>query len=126
MSPGQFDGKRVPCVGAVVVDDAGRLLLIQRGRPPAVGRWSLPGGRVDDGETVVDAVRREVREETGLDVQVGALVGRVELPGVEGAVYEVHDHAAVVVGGELRPGDDAADVRWVDVDELAALPVTDN
>ncbi len=103
-------------------DAAGRLLLVRRGRPPAAGSWSLPGGRVEPGETDVQAVAREVREETGLDVAVGALVGVVERDGPEGVVYRIRDYACEVRGGALRPGDDASDARWVTREEFTALP----
>src|SRR3954466_12295448 len=76
----------VPCVGAVVRDAAGRLLLVRRGHAPGRGLWSLPGGRVEPGESVEQAVAREVREETGLTVRAGAPVGRVTILGV-GVVY---------------------------------------
>jgi 8-oxo-dGTP diphosphatase len=115
----------VPCAGAVVRDSTGRLLLVRRGRPPAVGRWSLPGGRLEKGETVAQAVRREVREETGLDVRVGALAGRVERPGPGGVVYAITDHHCQVVGGSVRAGDDAVDVLWVEPERLAELDLTD-
>jgi 8-oxo-dGTP diphosphatase len=116
---------RVPCAGAVVRDQAGRLLLVRRGREPSRGRWSLPGGRVEAGETAADAVVREVREETGLDVLAGPPIGRVERPGPGGVTYVIEDIACTVRGGQLRAGDDADDVRWVDRAELAALPLTD-
>jgi mutator protein MutT len=116
---------RVSCAGAVVRDQAGRLLLVRRGREPSRGRWSLPGGRVETGETAADAAVREVREETGLDVVAGALVGRVERPGPAGVTYVIDDIACTVHGGQLRAGDDADDVRWVDRAELALLPLTD-
>jgi 8-oxo-dGTP diphosphatase len=116
---------RVPCVGAVVHDDAHRLLVVQRMRPPAAGRWSIPGGRVEAGETDVDAVRREVLEETGLHVVVGQRVGTVERPGLGGLVYDIRDYACTVTGGWLRPGDDAIDARWVRRRELLALDTTD-
>lgn len=115
---------RVRCVGAVVVSDSGRLLLVRRGRPPGAGLWSLPGGRVEPGESDPAAVVREVREETGLDVAVGRLIGTVERPGRSGATYDIHDYAATVTGGALRPGDDAIDVRWVTPAGLRALPTT--
>jgi 8-oxo-dGTP diphosphatase len=117
--------ERVACVGAVVHDDRGRLLVVRRGMPPAVGRWSVPGGRRERGETDADAVAREVLEETGLQVAVGRVVGRVEVPGPPGVVYDVADHEAAVTGGRLAAGDDADEVRWVTAAELAALPVTD-
>ena len=109
------------CVGAVLHDDAGRLLLVLRGRAPAAGTWSLPGGRVEPGESDAVAVRRELREETGLEVEVGAEVGRVDRPGLGPARYDIHDYACTVAGGTLAAGDDAAAVRWVTRAELADL-----
>ena len=102
---------RVPCVGAIIKDEAGRLLLIQRGHEPETGRWSLPGGRIEPGETDEQAVARETREETGLQVTCGALVGSVERPGLRGAVLDIRDYAATVTGGRLAAGDDAAQDR---------------
>jgi ADP-ribose pyrophosphatase YjhB (NUDIX family) len=108
-------------VGAIITDDAGRLLLIKRGHEPEAGRWSLPGGRVRPGESDRDAVVREVREETGLHVGPGRLIGQVERPAPGGAIFDIHDYAASVSGGQLAAGDDAADARWVyprDIDRL--------
>jgi ADP-ribose pyrophosphatase YjhB (NUDIX family) len=116
---------RVRCVGGIVRDGEGRLLLVRRGRPPGAGLWSVPGGRVEPGEDDAAAVARELKEETGLDVVVGALAGSVDRPGLNGAVYEIHDYAATVAGGVLRAGDDAAEVRWVTPAELRELPLTE-
>lgn len=102
----------IRCVGAIVHDSAGRLLLIKRGTEPGRGRWSLPGGRVEPGETDAAAVIRELREETGLDVRPGALVGSVRRPAPDG-MYEIFDYACVVTGGTLHAGDDADDADWV-------------
>jgi 8-oxo-dGTP diphosphatase len=122
---GPLESRRVPCVGAVVRDGRGRLLLVRRGRPPGLGLWSLPGGRVEAGETPEAALAREVREETGLEVTVGALVGRVERAGPGGVVYDIADHVCTVTGGRLAPGDDADDARWATPTELRSLPTTD-
>lgn len=118
-------GVLVPCAGAVVHDDAGRLLLIRRGREPGRGLWSLPGGRCEPGEDAAAAAVRETREETGLTVRAGAVVGRVSRPGLGGDTYVIDDVACTVTGGTLAAGDDADDARWVTAAELAALPVTD-
>ncbi|MFC0865756.1 NUDIX hydrolase [Sphaerimonospora cavernae] len=115
----------IRCVGAIVVDESGRLLLIRRGRPPAEGRWSLPGGRVEPGETDAEAVRRELREETGLDVTVDRWAGAVERPGPGGVTYEIHDYVATAdPPAPLSPGDDAADARWCRPTDLVRLPLT--
>jgi 8-oxo-dGTP diphosphatase len=115
----------VPCVGAVVRDDAGRLLLIRRGHEPSRGLWSLPGGRVEPGETLEAAVVREVREETGLEVRVGAPVGSVLIP-AGAVVYDVTDFACTPLDAAAVPvaGDDADDVAWVDAITLDGLACT--
>jgi ADP-ribose pyrophosphatase YjhB (NUDIX family) len=115
----------VACVGAVVQDAAGRLLLIRRGHAPHAGLWSVPGGRVEDGETLEQAVRREVLEETGLRVRPGAVVGRVRIPGT-GVVYDVSDLACTLDPADQRPvaGDDATDVVLADAAALDRLPCT--
>jgi ADP-ribose pyrophosphatase YjhB (NUDIX family) len=112
-------------VGAIVVGDDGRLLLIKRGHEPGAGLWSLPGGRVEPGETDEQAVIREVAEETGLAVRPGRLAGSLRRPGPGGAVFDIRDYCATVTGGVLAAGDDAADARWVDPAGLAALPLTE-
>jgi len=101
-------------VGAVVVDD-GRLLLVRRGSGVAAGKWSLPGGRVEPGETLVEAVAREVREETGVPVTVGGFAGWAERIGDEPAPYHfvILDFFATATGSrEAVAGDDAIDARW--------------
>ena len=111
-------------MGAVVKDAHGRLLLIRRGHEPGAGLWSLPGGRIEPDETDAEALVREMLEETGLQVEPGRLLGRVQRPGLRGDVIDIRDYTATVVAGTLRPGDDAADARWVDVADLGSLSLT--
>jgi 8-oxo-dGTP diphosphatase len=86
-----------------------------------MGLWSIPGGRIEPGETDQDAVVREVMEETGLAVTCGPLLGAVERPGLAGTVADIRDYRAVVTGGELTPGDDAAGARWVTPAQAAGM-----
>jgi 8-oxo-dGTP diphosphatase len=117
-------GSVIPCVGAVIKDDQGRLLLIKRGHAPGAGLWSLPGGRIEPGETDAEALVREMREETGLAVHAGRLLGTVRRP-AQGDVLDIRDYAATVTGGMLRAGDDAAEARWVAASEMESLPMTE-
>jgi ADP-ribose pyrophosphatase YjhB (NUDIX family) len=115
---------RIPCVGAVIRDDAGRLLMILRGHDPGKGLWSIPGGRIEPGETPEQAVVREVREETGLNVSCGPLLGTAELPGLDGAIVDIRDYRAFLDSPSVEAaaaGDDAAAVRWVTDGEAAAM-----
>jgi 8-oxo-dGTP diphosphatase len=114
----------VVAVGAIVYDRVGRVLLVERGRPPNEGLWSLPGGKLEAGETLAQGVAREVREETGLADEVGALACVVEWIG-EGYHYVILDYVARVIGGELAAGEDARAARFVDDGELATLPLTE-
>jgi len=121
----RVSGSVIGCVGAVIKDDQGRLLLIKRGHAPGAGLWSLPGGRIEPGETDAEALVREMREETGLAVEPGHLVGTVRRPAQHGDVLDIRDYAATVTGGTLHAGDDAAEARWVAPDELESLPTTE-
>lgn len=126
-------------VGAVIVDrhkddrhdddhdsDQPRVLLIRRGQPPLLGEWSLPGGVLECGETLREAVAREAREETGLVVESGEMLGVYEriIPGDERRVryhYVLIDFLCRAISGDLKAGSDAAEVRWFTRDELPAL-----
>lgn len=111
-------------VGAVAVR-AGQILLIQRGRPPYPGKWSIPGGKLLFGETISQAIVREMKEETCLDVEVGAYAGMIESIHDEGEWhYVIVDHFVDIVGGDLRPSDDAADARWFPLNDVTALDTT--
>jgi 8-oxo-dGTP diphosphatase len=107
-------------VGAVVVDHD-RLLLVRRGRGPAQGEWSIPGGKVEHGETLAEAVTRELREETGLEGVCGPLLGWAERIDDDGH-YVILDFEVTLVGDDQPvAGDDAAEATWVELHDVAEL-----
>ncbi|HEV8023408.1 MAG TPA: NUDIX domain-containing protein [Candidatus Nanopelagicales bacterium] len=114
----------IPCVGAVVFDEHGRLLLVKRANPPAQGLWSLPGGRLEAGEPAEGGVLREVLEETGLHVQVVREVGSVERTAPWGDTYVIRDFLCTGAG-DVVAADDAADARFFDVAALPDLPTSE-
>ena len=127
------NGRRYPArpvlgVGALILDD-GRVLLVERGKPPLVGYWSLPGGVVETGERLEQALIREVFEETGLNVtanQIATVFERI-MPDPSGGCeyhYVLIDFYCSIEGGVLRPGDDSKNVQWFDIADLAELPMT--
>ncbi len=115
----------IRCVGAVVFDNGGRVLLVRRANEPGRGRWSVPGGRVEAGESDQHAVIREVAEETGLEVEITRRVGGVRRGAPGGGVFDIHDYLCRATGGTLRAGDDADDARWCDRETLTSLPIVD-
>jgi 8-oxo-dGTP diphosphatase len=133
----EFPEAPIVGVGAVVVDQ-GRVLLVQRGREPSKGKWSLPGGMLELGESLEEGVKREVVEETGLEVEPLELVELIDRilreTGPEGERVRYHyviaDYLCRVVGGKLQAASDAAAVRWVERAEwnshsaLAVDPIT--
>jgi 8-oxo-dGTP diphosphatase len=117
-------GRPELCVGAVALE-GDRLLLVLRGQPPGKGRWSLPGGRVEVGETLAEAVAREVAEETGLAVACGPFVGWAERIG-GGRHYVILDFEVSLLGeGEPSAGGDADDAAWVPLKALETLELSD-
>jgi mutator protein MutT len=121
----------VLAAGAVVFDAQRRVLLVRRGRAPSAGEWTLPGGRVEPGETPEQAVVRELREETAIEGRIVAALGVMVIERQNGGVgagvavrYAIHEFAMEPVGDAApRAGDDAADARWVARDELTRLGV---
>ncbi|HWC14520.1 MAG TPA: NUDIX hydrolase [Actinomycetota bacterium] len=110
-------------VGAIIQRE-GELLMVKRAREPALGLWSIPGGRVGTGELLADALRREVLEETGLTIEVGELAGILEVPGPD-FHYVILDHfATIVADADPRAGSDVSDVRWVRVEDIGDLECT--
>ena len=111
----------VPAVGVVCLR-GDEVLLIRRGRPPRVGEWSLPGGRIEPGERAVDAALRELREETGVEAEIIGLVDVVDglFPDL-GAHYVLIDYAAQWRAGEPAAGDDATDAAFHPLSRIEAL-----
>ena len=115
-------------VGGIVIE-GDRVLLVLRGNESQKGKWSVPGGALEVGETVAEGVRRELCEETGLDVQVGDLVEIFERIAARDELgvrhhYVILDYLCEQRGGDLSAGGDAADVRWVKRSELEEYPIT--
>ena len=110
-------------VGAIVVRDE-ELLMVRRANDPGAGLWSVPGGRVEKSEYLTDALRREILEETGLEIEVAELAGLFEVVGEDHFV--VLDYLATVSGSDPtpRPMGDADDARWVPLDEIKDLDCT--
>jgi mutator protein MutT len=109
----------VPCVGAVVHDEAGRLLLVRRGHPPNAGTWSLPGGRVEPGETLEQAVVREVREETGVAIEVDMPFATLVAPGSRRV--DVLFHVPVGAGVDVRTDGEAIRAEWCFLGEAGEI-----
>src|ERR1700761_3755780 len=118
----------VVAVGAIVWKED-RFLLIRRGQPPRKDGWSIPGGRQEAGETVHEAVHREIREEAGIEIEIIGVAAVVDL--IDRDEQDIKHHYTVIDmlaewrSGEARAGDDATDVAWVGLDEIAAYDLPD-
>jgi len=116
-------------IGAVIVKD-NKVLLIKRAGEPGRGLWSIPGGLVELGEKIKDAVRREVKEETGLEVKVNEIADVTEIitRDEEGKVkyhFVIVDFFAEVLRGELKPSSDALEAKWVEFEDLRKYHLTE-
>ena len=130
----EFPLAPVAAVGVVLLDGE-RVLLVRRGRPPHVGRWTVPGGKVELGETLREAALRELGEETGLTATLGPIVEvleRITPSDLEDSGpprvrfhYVIVDFLGTAPSGVLRAGDDASEARWVPIAELASVDTTD-
>jgi ADP-ribose pyrophosphatase YjhB (NUDIX family) len=128
MPPRSYPDRPLVGVGVVVWRD-GRVLLVKRARPPCAGQWALPGGAQELGETLFDAARREVLEETALTVEPVSILTAIDLIEFDGDRVRYHytlvEIAARYVSGEIAAGDDAGAADWFDPDEIAALDAWD-
>ena len=125
----EYPARPICAVGAIV-RKGDMILLIQRGNPPRRGDWGIPGGAVELGETWRDAARREVREECGIEIEVGEIVEAIDIIVRDDTErvqyhYAIVDFAAQYLGGELCASSDALDARWVPLNELRKFPLPD-
>lgn len=117
-------------VAAVIWNDRREVLLIRRMKEPRKGQWSLPGGKVEFGESLHLALKREIREETGLEIEIMGLIDVAETiddeaAGAKGFHFVLIDYAARVISGEAVAASDAADATWVPITKLAEYPMWD-
>ncbi len=113
------------CEGAsIAVLNQNKVLLVRRGRAPFAGSWSLPGGRIEGGETPREAARRELKEETGIEADVEGILDRVTVAAPGDKTYRLTVFYGRLTGGVLKEGRDALTAEWVPLDEVEARPLT--
>jgi 8-oxo-dGTP diphosphatase len=120
----------VTAVAAAIWNAEREVLLIRRTKQPRLGQWSLPGGKIEFGEPLAEALKREIREETGLEIEIVGLIDVAETindasAGAAGAHFILIDYAARVVSGVAVAGSDAADATWVPAASLSDYPMWD-
>jgi 8-oxo-dGTP diphosphatase len=125
----EYPAAPIVAVGAVILDED-RILLIRRAQEPARGLWTFPGGAVELGESLEEAVKREALEETGLQLVVGdvaTVIDRVvhDEAGRIRYHYVIVDYFARMAGGLLQPGSDVSDARWAAREDLDGLEMTE-
>ena len=130
MGNNEYPGSPRVAVGGVVIKED-RVLLVRRGKPPSEGEWAIPGGSVELGETLQEAVRREILEETGISIRVGEPIHifddvRRDEAGHIRFHYVILDFSGEFLSGELRAADDAKDARWVSPAEFSQLNINSN
>lgn len=109
-------------VGGLISED-GKFLLVKRSKPPNAGTWAIPGGKVEYGETVQEALKREIMEETGLQVEPEKVVALVQII-KEGFHYVIFDFSCKVIGGKLEASSDAKDSKFFSLEEIRSLETT--
>ena len=124
----QYPDRPIFGVGAIIFE-GDKVLLIKRGSPPLEGYWSLPGGAQETGETVEAALKREILEETGLQIEIINFATMVDIIDLDDAGkarhhYSVADYVCRITGGELQASGDAADARWVEINDLKNFQLT--
>ena len=107
-------------VGAVIFNNEGKVLLVKRKNPPNKGSWAIPGGKVKYGETLEEAVKREIKEETNLDVKVKEPLAIVEII-KEGFHYVIIDFICEIIGGEVKASSDAEEAKFFSIEEIKEL-----
>ncbi len=125
----EYPNQPIVGVGAVIIDDNGKVLLVKRAQPPGKDLWAIPGGIVKLGETLRNAVKREIKEETGLEIKVGDILKIFEVIDKDENNkiryhYIIIDFEARVIGGKLHPSSDALNAKWFSSVELKKIKMT--